>query len=119
MNRPTHQSGRGLFISVRSPSHTWPVVLSLRGATFLREVTHSSSRQATMPTRVAPEMKRDQKPWSKSLMAGASFLLEGDAGRGVETLAVAAPVGPGADPQEGAEGDERGDDAQGVDVHSV
>ena len=44
----------GLFISRRSPSHTWPVVLSLAVMTLALPLNHSSSRQAMMPTSEMP-----------------------------------------------------------------
>ena len=51
-NSQTHQRGSGLFISRRSPSQTWPVVLSLAVMALALPLNHSSSRQARMLTSV-------------------------------------------------------------------
>ncbi len=53
-NSHIHQRGIGLFISRRSPSHTWPVVLSLRATPLVRAVIHNSSTQAMMLTMLMP-----------------------------------------------------------------
>ncbi len=53
-NSHIHQRGIGLLASRRSPSQTWPVVLSVLGADFVRAVIHSSSRQARMLKTVRP-----------------------------------------------------------------
>ena len=67
-NKPTHQRGKGLFISRRSPSHTWPVVLSLWNGTFLRAVIQSSSSQAAMLATEMAAMHTDQRLFVKSLI---------------------------------------------------
>src|SRR6187402_3327841 len=120
MNRPTHHIGSGLFISVRSSSHTWPVVLSLRAATFLRAVTHSRIRQPAMLAMVRTATYCDQKPLMKSLTWEApSVLFERDAAGFLEAVAPRARPGPGADAEEGQEGSHGGDLAQEGDVHVV
>jgi hypothetical protein len=54
INKPTHQRGSGLFISRKSPSQTWPVVLSLSVMALALPLNHSSSKQAKMPTNAMP-----------------------------------------------------------------
>ncbi|MNL63099.1 hypothetical protein D3C87_1871910 [compost metagenome] len=67
-NSHTHQRGSGLFISTRSSSQTWPVVLSALAITFLRPANQSRMPQAMMPPRVSVVTKTDQKLLVKSLM---------------------------------------------------
>ena len=68
MNKPTHQRGSGLFISRRSPSQTWPVVLSLAVMALALPLNHNKSRQAMMLTSVMPATYKCQKLLMKSLM---------------------------------------------------
>ncbi len=67
-NSHTHQRGKGLFISRKSPSQTCPVVLSLVTMPFDLPTTMSSSRQTKIPTTVIPAMYIDQKLFVKSLI---------------------------------------------------
>ena len=67
-NSPTHHRGKGLFISRKSSSQTCPVVLSAPETTFLRDVAHNKTAQATMPPKVMAVMYTDQKLLMKSLM---------------------------------------------------
>ena len=68
MNKPTHQRGSGLFISRRSPSQTWPVVLSLAVMALALPLNHSKAKQAMMLTSVMPATYKCQKLLMKSLM---------------------------------------------------
>ncbi len=54
MNKYTHQRGSGLFISRKSPSQTWPVVLSVAGLTLVVPLIQSRIKQATMLKIVKP-----------------------------------------------------------------
>ena len=69
MNKPTHHSGKGLFISRRSSSHTWPVVPSYSCAeTFTLAENYSKNAQYTIPKIEMADTKIDQKLLVKSLM---------------------------------------------------
>jgi hypothetical protein len=61
-----------LFISTRSPSNTWPVLLS-SAICVLRLAKTSSARQARRLTTVATAMKTDQPLLKKSLMTARLF----------------------------------------------
>jgi hypothetical protein len=54
MNRYTHHRGKGLFISRRSPSQTWPVVLSAEAITRVLPLAHKKKAHARMLTKVMP-----------------------------------------------------------------
>ena len=68
-NKPTHQRGKGLFISRKSPSQTWPVVLSSAVMALALPLKYNSSKQATMPTKEIPATYKDQKLLVKSLIS--------------------------------------------------
>ena len=72
MNKYTHQRGRGLFISFKSSSQVWPVVLSPEALTLVVPLIHSKTKQATMLKIVRPATYRCQNSLVKSLMV---FLL--------------------------------------------
>ena len=67
-NKYTHQRGSGLFISRRSSSHTWPVVLSSALLTVVVPLIHSKTKHAKILMRVRPATYRCQKSLVKSLM---------------------------------------------------
>ena len=68
MNMPTHQRGKGLFISRKSSSQTWPLVPSLLISILILLVRHNSNAQPNIPSKEMAVMNIGQKLLVKSLI---------------------------------------------------
>src|SRR5690348_5182862 len=104
-----HQRGIGVFSSVRSSSHTWPVVFSgwpcSSRRTLWRDCDHSKIAQPAMPSTVIRTMYQFQKPLVKSDIVVLHLVIVGkrQRGRRGEVALPAQQEGPRKNAQEGGE----------------
>src|SRR4051812_26896016 len=94
----------GVFSSVRSSSHTWPVVFSgwpcSSRRTLWRDCDHSKIAQPAMPSIVIRTMYQFQKPLVKSDIVVHLVIGKGQRGRRGEVPLLAQYESPGHDAQE-------------------